>query len=190
MSKATIIVLDDFYPDPLAIRAYGLSQEFEVKGNYPGLRTGYQLETNPELGVFGNIKKRFEEVLGKPITYWPDGYNSSFQFATVADKSWLHRDKTEWSAIIFLTPKPPASSGTKFYKHLATDIERTDGNETLEARLNEDTYVPEAWEHMDTVGNKFNRCCFFKGFRTHISDNYFGTDKDSARLFQMFFFNT
>ena len=190
MSKATLIVLDDFYPDPYAIRAYALAQEFEVKGNYPGTRTGYQLETDPSMGLFGNIKKRFEEILGKPITYWPDGYNSAFQSAVESDKSWLHRDKTEWSGIVFLSPNPPPDSGTKFYKHIATDKECSNGDETLESRLNEDTYKPEAWELIDTVGNRFNRIVFFKGLRTHTSANYFGSSKETSRLFQMFFFNT
>ena len=189
-NKGTIIVVDDFYPDPHAIRAYGLAQTFEVKGNYPGIRTGYQLEPSPEYGAFANIKLLFEEILGKSITFWPEGYNSSFQYAMETDKSWLHRDKTIWSAIIFLTPNPPPNSGTKFYKHIATDIESAFNNEKLEAKLNEDTYKPEAWELMDTIGNKFNRCVFFKGIRTHTSDQYFGSTKETARLFQMFFFNT
>ena len=34
-----LLILDNFYNDPLKIREFALSQAFDVPGNYPGKRT-------------------------------------------------------------------------------------------------------------------------------------------------------
>ena len=185
----TLMVIDNFYKYPESIRKYGLSLEYNTTGNYPGFRSECQLEKNYFVGLFGDIKDRFEGILGKKIVYFPTGYNSSFQYATDKDKSWIHRDKTEWSVIIYLTPDAPVDSGTLFYRHKDTGIEyiKSVADETL---LNGDTYKPDKWELVDKIGNKFNRCVMFRGKRTHISGNYFGNTKENGRLFQVFFFDT
>ena len=185
----TLMVIDNFYKYPESIRKYGLSLEYNETGNYPGLRSECQLEKNYFVGLFGDMKDRFEGILGKKIVYFPTGYNSSFQYATAKDKSWIHRDKTEWSVIIYLTPDAPVDSGTLFYRHKDTGIEyiKSVDDETL---LTGDTYKEDKWELVDKIGNKFNRCVMFRGKRTHISGNYFGNTKENGRLFQVFFFNT
>ena len=37
--RANLIVVDDFYCNPDETRKFALSQEFDVKGNFPGCRT-------------------------------------------------------------------------------------------------------------------------------------------------------
>jgi hypothetical protein len=37
--KIQTIIVDDFYKNPDEVRAFALSQNFEVSGNYPGQRT-------------------------------------------------------------------------------------------------------------------------------------------------------
>ena len=37
--KVNLIIADDFYDDPDEVRSFALSQEFAVRGNYPGIRT-------------------------------------------------------------------------------------------------------------------------------------------------------
>ena len=44
-------------------------------------------------------------------------------------------------------------------------------------------------EVIDRIGNKYNRLVIFDGFISHKSDEYFGSDKESGRLFQTFFFD-
>ena len=34
-----LMIIDNFYTNPDAVRAYALTQEFDVTGNYPGKRT-------------------------------------------------------------------------------------------------------------------------------------------------------
>ena len=176
----TIVVIDNFYDDPDSIREFALSQDFLVKGNYPGMRTG-SFATPLH-------KSKLEKIMGREINYWPDGYNGSFQIVTEDCKSWIHRDNTDYSLIVFLTPDPPPQSGTVFYKHIATGAERADEKHT-EEMLCRDTHTPGAWRITDRIENKYNRAILFNGRLTHMSDNYFGNSKETGRLFQTFFFN-
>jgi hypothetical protein len=179
--RQELIVLENFYSDPESVRNQALNMVFDVKGNYPGQRT------IPFL--YPGIKEKFESIIGRPIVYWPtDHYNGSFQWVTENDKSWIHRDQTLWSAIVFLTPDPPKDGGTIIYVHKPTNKSYAD-TEEIEKQMGHSTYKPEDWEILDRIGNNFNRCILFRGKRCHISDRYFGTELSNARLFQTFFFN-
>lgn len=46
------------------------------------------------------------------------------------------------------------------------------------------------WELVDRIGNVFNRLVLYPGHYWHMSLDYFGSDLNSGRLFQTFFFNT
>ena len=92
-----LIIIDNFFEDPDAVRKLALSSEFNVKGNYPGGRT-------KSFATPGH-KAALERILGRKITYWPGDYNGSFQYAYGAHKSWIHRDSTDflWSYFYRLT---------------------------------------------------------------------------------------
>jgi hypothetical protein len=182
--QVQLIVIDQFYDNPMEIRTHALSQEFEVQGNYPGLRTSFQTSLDQTY----KYKQKFESLLGKKITFWPQGYNTSFQYTTSKDVSWIHRDMTEYSAIVFLSMDPPCDSGTLFYRHKELLQEEAE-NLSKEDLMNEDTYDTSKWELVDQIGNKFNRCIIFRGKRSHIAGKYFGHQKEDGRLFQMFFFD-
>ena len=186
--KMSIIIIDNFYENPMKIRNMILNDvPFEVKGNYPGFRTACLLDKKE----FLNMKERFENIIGKKIRYWPQTYNSSFQYVTEEMSSWVHRDQTEWSAVVYMTPDAPCNSGTNTYRHKILKIESNDeGGEKETTQMNDDSRNYDNWELMDSVGNKFNRCILFRGKRSHQSGKYFGTDKETGRLFQTFFFDT
>lgn len=178
----TVMVIDNFYSDPRRIREIALEMEFNVTGNYPGGRTQ---PFYPE-----GIKERLESIVKGTITYWPtDKYNGSFQLTTAEHVSWIHRDKTDWSVVVFLTPEAPVDGGTVLYRHLETGLSSVGNNPELEARLLLDKAKPEAWEATTRVGNLFNRAVFFRGRESHMSDKYFGSGLLDGRLFQTFFFD-
>ncbi len=179
--RQELIVIENFYDNPDKIRQDALNSEFPVKGNYPGQRT--------KPIYYDGIKQKFESIIGRKITYWPeDSYNGSFQWVNENDVSWIHRDRTDWSVIIFLTPNPPKDGGTKLFIHKPTGKSYAD-NDEMESAMNNSTHNPDDWELLDKVGNLYNRCVLFRGKRSHISDRYFGKDINDGRLFQTFFFN-
>lgn len=174
-----VVVIDDFLEDPDKERAFALSQTYDVKGNYPGIRTkSFATEKH---------KQMFENILQRKITYWPAGYNGSYQKATKNLKSWIHRDLTDYAGIIYLTPDAPLDSGTTFYRHKELKVERE--NPSNKKKLDGDSGNSDAWEVVDSVANKYNRLIIFNGRRSHSSTSYFGDCDDNCRLFQLFFFN-
>lgn len=177
----SIMILENFYENPDEIREKALGMEFNVKGNYPGQRT--------EPFIPEGTKERLEKLLNNKIVYWPDTYNGSFQYTTGENKSWIHRDKTEWSLVVYLTPNPPVDGGTKTYVHKASDLTKSNDPEIVK-QMDADSNNHDAWHVLDKIGNRYNRAILFRGHNSHMSDLYFGTDKNDGRLFQTFFFNT
>uniref|UniRef100_A0A6C0CM05 Uncharacterized protein n=1 Tax=viral metagenome TaxID=1070528 RepID=A0A6C0CM05_9ZZZZ len=181
--KTNIIVIDDFHDTPDVYRNFILMQDFNVTGNFPGART--------ESYATKSDKERFEKIMGKKITYWPTEYNGSYQYTLAEHDSWVHRDCTDYSALIFLTPDAPLDAGTAIFRHKSTGLLeiREDTSEEDKKQLDADSNDIDKWELVDYVGNKYNRCVIFNGRFNHRSMKYFGDSKETGRLFQTFFFN-
>jgi len=192
-----LIVVENFYINPNEVRDYILTQEFNVKGNYPGKRTkSYANETLKE-----HLQKYVEPFGGK-ITEFPmptddsvlnkEIYNGCFQYTTSRDRSWVHIDSyNNWAGVLFLTPNAPLTSGTKFYKYCDGTMCERDMN-IMENKTEIDKFSQDItkWETVDSVGNVFNRLVLFNSKRFHMSMDYFGDSKENGRLFQVFFFST
>jgi len=192
-----LIVIDNFYNNAMNTRKYILTQDFSVKGNFPGKRTfSYANSHLQEI-----IQKYIEPFCGK-ITDFPcpksDNSNASeicngcFQYTTSKDRSWIHTDKhNNWAGVLFLTPDAPLSSGTAFYRFNDGAMCQEHGD-FLQNQENVNKYNQDItkWELVDTVGNVFNRLVLFNSHRYHMSMDYFGDTKENGRLFQVFFFST
>jgi len=180
-STCNLIIIDNFYKDPYSVREFALSQEFHSDNYYPGKRTKSFANTS--------IKNRLEEIMKpyiKTITnfnYYGD--NGSFQYTTAEDRSWIHCDKHfRWAAIVYLTPDAPPSSGTGFYKsNIDNSIVYSMNTDAIDSK------DMSKWTLIDQVGNIFNRIVIFNSQRYHSSLEYFGKNKYSGRLFQVFFFD-
>jgi hypothetical protein len=193
----SLIVIDNFYNNPVETRNYILTQEFSVKGNFPGRRTiSYATED------LKNVIQKYVEPFSGKITVFPcpkkDGsdaskiYNGSFQYTISTDRSWVHSDKwNNWAGVLYLTPNAPVSGGTGFYKFhdgaMCEEDSKLFNNQTELDRFSQDL---TKWELVDNVGNIFNRLILFKSHRYHMSMDYFGDNIENGRLFQVFFFST
>jgi len=185
--NGSLIVIDNFYSNPDEVRKYILTQDFKVKGNYPGNRT--RSFATEELKK--TIQNFIEPFSGK-ITDFPlseNSYNGSFQFTTSRDHSWIHVDSyNNWGGIVYLTPDAPLSSGTGFYKFKGNNVMYQETEHSAETgKYSQDV---TKWELIDRVGNVYNRLILFNSKKFHTSLDYFGTDKFDGRLFQVFFFST
>jgi len=192
-----LIVIDNFYNNPLETREYILTQEFSVKGNYPGKRTISYASHNLK-----DIIQKYVEPFGGKITDFPipkedesDAagiYNGSFQYTTSRDRSWVHIDGcNNWAGVLYLTPDAPLTSGTAFY-HLYDGTTCKGDMELLGNKDEIDKWSQDLtkWKEVDRVGNVFNRLILFNSNRFHMSMDYFGDSKENGRLFQVFFFST
>lgn len=180
-----IKVIDNFYSNAEAMRDFALKQDFEVRGNFPGLRTEpYTGESHLQL------KEIMEGVVGKEILFWPSTYNTSFQYTTKKDRTWVHHDGEglNMAALVYLTPDAPVAAGTSFYKHKITGIHTH--SESAKVDFNSVETKPEDWEETDRVGNFFNRLVVYDATKYHASSIAgFGSCKKTGRLFQTFFFS-
>jgi hypothetical protein len=181
--KTNVIITDDFYSDPDRVRNFALSQEFAVRGNFPGSRTRSFLDQSTKDAVQTIIWNA-----GGEVTNWfaEDGLTGSFEIATARDRSWIHTDHfNTWAAICYLTPNAPASGGTGLFRHRATGARRA-------SELNEeyDAQDMTKWELYDVIANRYNRLAMYRADLFHTSLDYFGSDLYTGRLFQLFFFST
>lgn len=175
-----LMIIDNFYGNPDAVRRYALDQEFNVKGNYPGLRTAPYLPDDLKNGISYWMQQQ-----GK-VTEWfeSSGYTGAFQIATAKDRTWIHADHYNmWAGVCYLTPDAPHTSGTGIYRYKET-------NELYRKKIDYDGYDYTKWDLFDKIGNKYNRLILYRGDLFHASIDYFGDSKINGRLFQTFFFNT
>jgi hypothetical protein len=182
-----MMVFDDFYQNPHEVRNFALAQDFNVTGNFPGFRTKVL-----HGGDNTAMKNVFEYIHGKKISWWPEEYNTSFQYTTKDDETWIHYDPTNWAALIYLTPDAPIEAGTALYRHKESKIYRYDRNDPSTDYNGKDTEINDLskWEQIASVGNIFNRLVMYRGDYYHRSIlPGFGDNKHNARLFQTFFYN-
>lgn len=189
--RVNSLIVDDFYTNPEDVRDFALSQEFSVRGNYPGMRTVSFLNDD--------IKQVLRDIIephGGKITGWGGDYTGSFQYTTAEDRSWIHADSyTDWAGVLYLTPDAPISSGTGLFKHKETGLrhwsyrERTPEEDSTSPHMM-DPHDYTKWELCDRFANIFNRLVVYRADLYHVSLDYFGKTKEDGRLFQVFFFNT
>lgn len=183
--QVSSICVDNFYSNPDQVRAFALSQPFDVRGNYPGSRTKSFLNDD--------IKNAIQSIIysgAGAITEWyeQDGLTGSFQIAVAQDRTWIHSDHfNTWAAVCYLTPDAPLSSGTGLYRHRATGRTRPINTDD---KTNYNCYDYTKWDMVDRVGNVYNRLILYRGDLFHASLDYFGEGLEDGRLFQVFFFNT
>ena len=187
------IVIDDFYIDPYQVREFALSQEFDVRGNYPGQRT-ISFANDSILEI---IQNSIRYAGGQVLDWNISEYTGAFQYTTSWDRSWIHADQTtSWAGVLYLTPNAPLSAGTGLFKHKETGLfaapRNSDGGYDVELlnKINVDAQDMTKWELVDRVANKFNRLVLYRGDLFHMSLDYFGQNKYDGRLFQTFFFNS
>jgi len=173
-----LMVIDNFLPDPDAVRNLALKSVFDWRGSYPGVRalchdTGYK----------SFLDEKFEELYGTKLVH--SGASTQFQICTeVENDNWIHHDTHDIAGVLYLTPDAPLDYGTSIFRHKESKI--LYGKEkTTENNRNEDE-----WEEIIRVNNIYNRLIIYNGWMWHRSNNFgFGNTLENSRLTQVFFMN-
>jgi hypothetical protein len=197
--SCSLIIIDNFYNNPMEIRDFALSCDFSVDGNgnfingnslFPGART-FKSYANED--IKNKIQTYVEPFDGKITIFDCDDGNSSgngcFQYVKSFERTLCHVDKLCWAGILYLTPYAPLESGTNFCKNINGTSSEIDmiSNET---KLKNNYYDETIWMPINQIGNLFNRLVLFNSKNYHIASNMFGESKENSRLFQLFFFST
>lgn len=180
----TVVVVDDVFADPHAVRAFALRQEFRAHPEY------HRGERTEQTFLFPGMKELFERALGHGTRIcekdWRSmGTNGCFQWCRAGDPIVYHSDMQQWAGVIFLTPEAPPECGTSLFRSRGPGHARRAAPGVFDGGFLDAT----KFEQVDAVGNVFNRLVLFDAQLIHAASQYFGTDAASGRLFQMFFFN-
>lgn len=180
MTPHAIRVFDDVLPDPEIYRAGALLCHYEDIAAGPAVFHGMApIGESP-------LSQLLRDTFGLHITY------SAFRLSPEGQEepNYIHtdRDMGDWTAILYLSPEPPETDGTTFWRCLQTSsIQSTPEQDADEARglLWRDL---SQWEPWHTVAAQFNRVLLFPAPYFHsraIHENW--GHGDDARLIQICF---
>lgn len=177
-----MIVLDDFLPEPDAIREQGLAAPYV---DWPG----------PDGEVYKRIciadipgfQEGIEREMGQVVML---GMAYRLNFNREMPNAAIHSD-IGWgthAAVLYLCE---GQGGTAFWRHKATGADRIEPQDfTLWERVRGDWDNADAWELIDVCPLRFNRCVIYESKRFHSRWPFeaFGTNRQTGRLIGVAFF--
>lgn len=204
MNLYPVTIIENFYEDPDAIRAFALAQEYTFCKNrqnleyvYPGGRTKDLFDIDTVL--HGKICKKLVSVFHNAEydnMQW--AISTSYQSVTQEyGQGVLHTDQnTIFAGVLYLTPDAPLSSGTSlFRKNKSFDevkYQKALSDNDTRFRAGEivmDTSYHSMFDEIVRVNNVYNTLIIYEGRHYHAANQFFGKTLNDSRLAQVFFIN-
>jgi len=205
-SGCPVMVIDDFYADPMAVRAQALAGQYDSSlAYYPGLHCAIDPAHKLRLHA---VLAQLLASLGS-LRCAPTDIASDFSIVTTPAREMLalqkhpHVDGVPLAGVLYLNPD--FEVGTSFFRHRPTGLAFVRNEAEQQAigawmtefgeRLQPDTYAvggDGVWEPLHSVAGRFNRLVMYPGTAFHsiaMRDVVHNLTLDSARLTQRFFVN-
>ena len=192
--STNLVVVDNFYKEPDAIRDYAINNlTYSTSGYHKGKRSS-------ERFILDGTKEIFERILGQRIynLEHPEYASGVFQFCTKDDPIVYHVDTQQHAGLVYLSPNAPVSTGTATYKSKITGATKFN-KEERDSDLFKQTfkgygdeinfYDGSSYETVDKVGNVYNRLVLFNASSIHAATEYYGNGINNSRFFHLFFFD-
>ncbi|MBC8949992.1 MULTISPECIES: DUF6445 family protein [Xenorhabdus] len=204
LKSQSIIVIDDFYHNPIEIRKHALSLDYKQKNGatYPGMEA--TSERNWEI-VRNTLMSYINEDVSAPCPK-SDGFaQGKFRIAVANDNKKrldnVHVDQQKYSGIIYLTPNVLCQGGVAFYKHKKTGevffnktVIQSKGFPTVGDDFHKRvlSYFKDDnnWDKIGEIPMRFNRAVIIMARVFHGSTGIFGDSMETGRLTQHFEFYT
>lgn len=182
--KRRLIVVDNVYEDPIAVRNYALGLDYlEDSRYYKGLRSTTNYRP-------AGLQQIIERAIGQPISTWDThNINGCFQITMATDPQVYHYDDQRWAGVLYLTPGAPIESGTRLLRSKINNARNYREDYDADDAFNGDFYDSTKFEVVDSAGNIFNRLIIMDANSFHSAGPYFGNTKETGRLVQLFFFD-
>lgn len=199
-----ILVVDDFYADPHAVRASALGGRYDASlAYYPGMHSMIdKADTHELFAVLTRLLASLGQVRVRPEYFWTD-----FSIVTtpaaqmLAKQKHPHVDPTPLAGIIYLNPD--YEIGTCFFRHLPTgtavmtsaeeSVRFAEWMEQFGEQCQPETYAigdDGTWQRLHSVAGKFNRLVIYAGNAFHsidMRDVAANPTMEAARLTQRLF---
>lgn len=193
LSENYVIVVDNFYRDPQAVRSFALSQDFrDGRPYYPGVRSDRRMTLE--------LENYFNKLFNAEFD-WKHEYCGVFQIMCRTDdsESYIHHDSTDWAGVLYLSEAE--GPGTAFYRHKLTGFssyptmteafrkasELNISQLEVLNMLHADRKDLSKWEIAHQTEFKFNRLVLYPAKHFHKNASSWGLHKEDSRLTQVFF---
>lgn len=193
------VVVDDFYPDPQAVRRAALRLDYpEVEGprTFPGRTSAGRIEPPQFDAVASQLVGERVEGLKRPAAY-----HCHFRI-TLAEETGRYHAHVDpsglaWVGVVYLSLPEHCQGGTVFFRHRALGLDRTPHEQSALTRLGvgslaellaRDGPDPAAWEETTRLAMRFNRAVFYRPWLWHSAGPGFGDGPENARLIQLLSF--
>ena len=193
-----VYVIDDFLPDPEALRARALGLTYSGRGNYPGRDS---LERLPIDGlddaVSAIMRQRFQAQTGEEFSH----AKCRLTLASDDGVAGVHVDPSHLSAILYLSRPEDCRGGTEFFRHIRTGTDRVPMRPEELSALGYSTYGEmhqdivrkdggdrSKWELTMSVPMRFNRLVLLQPHYWHTAGPGFGDSVENGRLVHLMFF--
>lgn len=179
----TLVIKDDFYPDPDAVRELALGKTYaEPPAGTPRLAVTAICNETESKAMYERLAPFLPRAEANPVV----GVNILFRYtlANAQKKIFCHVDGCSGAGIVYLSKPEDCAGGTTIYRHKAT------GDEIYNKQHRQlyDFRNPEQWEVIEEVEMAYNRLVMYPGQLFHaITPVFFGDRIDNARLTQNVF---
>ena len=203
-SGCPILVIDDCYADPMAVRDRALHGRFDASlAFYPGVHSN--IERSEIMPMFRQLAHLMAQLGDGEVP--AESFISDFSLVTTPARDMLakqkhpHVDPVSLAGVLYLNPD--YEIGTSFFRHrpsdlafLRSDADREQHGQWLQAngeRTQPESYAvanDDTWEHLYSVAGRFNRLVMYPGTAFHsiaMQDVAAQVTLSSARLTQRFF---
>lgn len=193
--NTTLLVVDDFLPNPVLFRENVLKQDFvDLESPIDG-----EVYKRVAIGRFPYVEELIESAVGFKISMLLSGVRLNFNGEL--PNSSIHADLSygEFAAIIYLSRPEDCRGGTAFWRHKESGWDQLPayvGTPTPEStdvlkKVQPDWDKRAAWQLVTLTGMKFNRfiCYPTRFFHSRYPFEAFGTNPENGRLIFVAFFN-
>jgi hypothetical protein len=199
-APGALVVVDDFYDDPDAIRAFAVDTPYiEAWGSWEGVHSRARHPDTEALRRMAALVDPEREPnwaeLDASYRFWRKASCGGFAGMLTGDRGVLHahRRSGDWAGVVYLSrPEDCAGRpGTRFFRHAELGLERVEDAAAIterEERAIADCAHPERWVEVHDVPLAYNRLVLFDSRFFHAASDGFGDDVASCRLVQVFNF--
>ena len=199
------LCVDNFFVNPEEIKKYALSLEysFAKDGKWPGKRTEtlHKINLNLHLLVTTKILKLLYPMDVDDLYWAANGYFQKIDGNIYSQSGWVHKDKNEFTALIYLSHHKNCGTSIFNPKNINSSIinEQTKKETYTKAALENKNMGEDSkeliannsqFEKTITFNSKFNRLILFDAAQFHAAEKFNEIDVNEDRLTLILFFES